>query len=116
MGRSDTKTSRAFRFILNHSQATAANVYLMLYPRPAILKAIDQNPELLRVMWGALNSLPIERLIHSGRSYGGGLHKLEPNELAKAPADELLALLPPSVFSSSPQSDLFAGSADSINL
>ena len=33
LGRSDKKNGRPFRFILNHSNATAPNVYLMLYPR-----------------------------------------------------------------------------------
>ena len=47
MGRSDTEASRAFRFILNRSRATAANVYLLLYPRSFVLKAIDDNPESL---------------------------------------------------------------------
>lgn len=115
MGRSDTKTSRAFRFFLNHSQARAANVYLMLYPKPSVLKALDKSPKLLRVLWEALNSIPIEKLIHSGRSYGGGLHKLEPKELAQTPADELVSLLPSTVFPSSSQSDLFVVSADISN-
>lgn len=112
MGRSDTKTSRAFRFILNHSQARAANVYLLLYPKPSVLKAIAERPELLRVLWKALNSMSIEMLIENGRSYGGGLHKLEPSELSQAPADGLLDLLPSTVFSSSSQSDLFVSTAD----
>jgi len=112
MGRSNTKTSRAFRFILNHSQARAANVYLLLYPKPSLLKAIAENPELLRVLWKALNSMSTEMLIENGRSYGGGLHKLEPSELSQAPADELLVSLPSTVFSASSQSDLFVSPAD----
>ncbi|MBI5474706.1 MAG: SAM-dependent DNA methyltransferase [Ignavibacteriae bacterium] len=111
MGRSDTKVARAFRFLLNHSQACAANVYLMLYPQPFLLKAIDKNPELLRRLWDALNSIPVERLIHSGRSYGGGLHKLEPKELAQASADLLMHLLPPERRQDS-QSELFDPSAE----
>ena len=108
MGRSDTKTSRAFRFILNHSQARAANVYLLLYPRPSVLSAINENPDFLTTLWKALNSIPIEMLIQNGRSYGGGLHKLEPSELSSVSADELLASLPSTVFLLSPQTDLFA--------
>jgi len=37
LGRSDNKSKRPFRFILNHSKATAANV---LYPTPAMQQAI----------------------------------------------------------------------------
>ncbi len=110
MGRSDTKASRPFRFILNHSQAKAANVYLLLYPKPLVLKALAESPELLRVLWKALNSMSIEMLIHSGRSYGGGLHKLEPSELSQAPADELLSLLPSTLNSSRSQAELFVSS------
>ena len=87
-------------------------MYLLLYPKPLVLKAIAESPELLRVLWKALNSMSIEMLIENGRSYGGGLHKLEPSELSQAPADELLASLPSTVFSSSSQSDLFVSTAD----
>ena len=38
LGRSDAQHGRPFRFILNHSQATVPNVYLMLYPRPLFMK------------------------------------------------------------------------------
>ena len=112
MGRSDTRSSRAFRFILNHSQARAANVYLLLYPKPQLLKVIAEHPELLRVLWNTLNSMSIEMLIQNGRSYGGGLHKLEPSELSHAPADDLLAILPSTVISPDSQCDLFVDATD----
>jgi hypothetical protein len=35
----------------------------------------------------------VQSLIHEGRVYGDGLHKLEPRELANAPADLLLEAL-----------------------
>ena len=44
LGRSDKKNGRPFRFILNHSEATAANVYLMLYPKEALDTAIATLP------------------------------------------------------------------------
>ena len=52
------------------------------------------RPELLRALWIALNGIPWDALLGVGRLYGGGLHKMEPKELAEAPADTLLALLP----------------------
>ena len=36
LGRSDKKNGRPFRFILNHSRATAANIYLILAQRQAL--------------------------------------------------------------------------------
>jgi hypothetical protein len=38
MGRQAQGNRSPFRFILNHSKATAPNVYLMLYPKYALKK------------------------------------------------------------------------------
>lgn len=94
MGRQDTGSGRPFRFILNHSQATAPNVYLLLYPKPNVALQIDRQPRQMKAIWQALNEIQMDILISAGRVYGGGLHKLEPNELANAPADKLLTVLP----------------------
>lgn len=82
MGRQNTRAGKPFRFILNHSQATAANVYLMLYPKPTLAALVRGEPSLLRSIWEQLNALDNDQLIAEGRVYGGGLHKLEPRELA----------------------------------
>jgi hypothetical protein len=84
MGRQDTSRGKPFRFILNHSRATATNVYLMLYPKPALEKALSHKPEQLKLVWQALNQISDEILMGEGRVYGGGLHKLEPKELGLA--------------------------------
>ncbi len=94
LGRSDTKSGRPFRFILNLSQATAANVYLLLYPKPIVANAIARNPALLPEIWRDLNDLHPDSLLSEGRVYGGGLHKLEPNELANVDAASLATLIP----------------------
>lgn len=94
MGRQGTGNSRPFRFILNHSKATAANVYLMLYPKPALEKALKVKPELVKAVWQALNKISPETLVGEGRVYGGGLYKIEPKELSNAPADSVLEVLP----------------------
>ena len=87
MGRQTGANGTPFRFILNHSKATAANVYLLLYPKPTLESELTKNPGLLRSIWQQLNQLDPETLKGEGRVYGGGLHKLEPNELANAPID-----------------------------
>lgn len=94
MGRENSKSGRPFRFILNHSQAIAANVYLLLYPKPSLAVAFEKDPLLLHRVWQVLNETPLSTLLGEGRVYGGGLQKLEPKELANVPADEILALLP----------------------
>jgi hypothetical protein len=93
MGRKSS-IGRPFRFILNHSQATAPNVYLMLYPKPALAQKINGKPEVLRTVWQVLNEIPADVLMGEGRIYGGGLHKIEPNELGNAPAGDILDILP----------------------
>ncbi|MBI5761235.1 MAG: Eco57I restriction-modification methylase domain-containing protein [Planctomycetales bacterium] len=87
MGRTTTSKGRPFRFILNHSKAVAANVYLLLYPRPKMERMIRDRPSLLRELWRYLNNLPIDSLTSEGRVYGGGLYKLEPRELANLPIE-----------------------------
>ena len=93
MGRHKSRNGKPFRFILNHSKAIASNVYLMMYPKAQLETLLSVNSELIRSVWKALNSIPIQKLIHEGRVYGDGLHKLEPRELANAPADLLLKAL-----------------------
>ena len=93
LGRSDKKTGRPFRFILNHSEATAANVYLMLYPKDALEWAITKCPQLKRLVWNYLNGIGSKEMLNEGRVYGGGLHKLVPRELGKVPAAALADLL-----------------------
>jgi len=90
MGRHKSGHGKPFRFILNHSKAIAPNVYLMMYPKARLEALISSNSELIKSVWKALNSIPMQSLIHEGRVYGDGLHKLEPRELANAPADLLL--------------------------
>lgn len=78
---------------MNRSQATAPNVYLMLYPKPSLAKLLRAKPALHEAVWQALNQIPVEALIGEGRVYGGGLYKLEPKELGNAPANALVTAL-----------------------
>ena len=94
MGRQTQGNRNPFRFILNHSKATAPNVYLMLYPKHALERELRDNPELLKTVWQALNEISPDILMGEGRIYGGGLHKIEPKELANAQADSILKILP----------------------
>jgi hypothetical protein len=94
MGRPTARSCSPFRFIRNRSQATAANVYLLLYPKPELAAALESHPGIDTAILKSLSSIRPETLTGEGRVYGGGLHKLEPSELGKVPADELLAELP----------------------
>ena len=96
LGRGDKRNGRPFRFIFNASKATAANVYLMLYPRENMLRAMREDPTLGRQVWRLLNDLCPSALLNEGRVYGGGLHKLEPKELGNVSIGRIAELLPPS--------------------
>lgn len=98
--------TKPFRFILNHSNATACNTFLLLYPKPILLHAVKRNPHSIRQAWEFLNELDGDELLGHGRVYGGGLHKLEPKELRGFPA-EILAQRLGLEFQSLPQTDLF---------
>lgn len=94
LGRSNGKSGRPFRFILNHSDATVANVYLAMYPTTRLARALKSDSTLLRRIWQTLNRIAPEQLLGEGRVYGGGLHKLEPNELANVDATAIAELIP----------------------
>ncbi|MBI3680283.1 MAG: N-6 DNA methylase [Acidobacteria bacterium] len=85
MGRS-RNGKHPFRFIWNRSQATAHNVYLMLYPKGRLRAALKKHPELEVRVFEALQRITPAQFLSEGRVYGGGLHKVEPNELAQIPA------------------------------
>ncbi len=94
LGRGDVKTGRPFRFILNNSNATVANVYLAMYPTLSLARAMKRDSTLIRRVWEVLNQITPDQLLGEGRVYGGGLHKLEPNELANVDATTIAKLIP----------------------
>ncbi|CAN2044582.1 Type II methyltransferase M.SalI [Candidatus Magnetomoraceae bacterium gMMP-1] len=89
IGRSDKEGKKPFRFVLNRSKAIVANSYLILYPKLHLEKEIDQHPELNERLLEALNQITGKAMLNEGRVYGGGMHKMEPKELANVPATEL---------------------------
>jgi len=91
---------------LNNSKATAANVYLMLYPRESIAGVLREDIDLGRRVWEFLNKICPDAMLGEGRVYGGGLHKLEPKELANVPAGTITELVP-GMASVKRQQDLF---------
>lgn len=89
MGRS-ANGKHPFRFIWNRSDATAHNVYLMLYPKGSLQEVLKNQPELAARVFEALQRVTPGQFISEGRVYGGGLHKVEPKELAQIPARDVL--------------------------
>ncbi len=94
MGRS-RNGKHPFRFLWNRSQATAHNVYLLLYPKDPLRNALTQRPELEADVFAALQSITAAHLISEGRVYGGGLHKVEPRELAQVSARRVIESVGP---------------------
>lgn len=109
MGRSTSNKVSPFRFIRNHSKATAANVYLMLYPRHRLQRIFEAYPEAIERIWRELQAITTDSLTHEGRVYGGGLHKMEPSELGNVSAERVLKVLEQFEFSKPEfQHELFA--------
>jgi len=82
--------SRPFRFIQNYSVATAANVYLLLYPKPHVTQQMTRKAN---EVFAALQAIGPEHFFSQGRVYGGGLHKMEPAELMRLPAEPIAEIL-----------------------
>jgi hypothetical protein len=89
MGRK-TEDGRPFRFYWNKSQATAANGFLLLYPKGVLKATLGSRPELHAAVLAALEGIKPDSLISEGRVYGGGLYKMEPKELAQLSAEGVL--------------------------
>lgn len=88
MGRAVNGTG-PFRFIRNRSRATIANVYLALYPLPRLRESMETDRSLIDDIWRHLTCLDADAMIKQGRVYGGGLHKIEPAELARVQIEPL---------------------------
>lgn len=93
IGRTDFDNKNPFRFILNHSKAIVTNSYLILYLKPQFAYQMEKAPELDEQLHRALNNITVKSLLDEGRVYGGGMHKLEPRELANVSASEVARLL-----------------------
>jgi hypothetical protein len=57
--------------------------------RSSCLRTRQGDPDLIRRVWEALNRVTPEQMLCEGRVYGGGLHKLEPRELANVAVPEI---------------------------
>jgi hypothetical protein len=84
MGRANNG-KHPIRFLWNRSEATAHNVYLMLYPQARLRDALNAQPDLQSSVFEALKRIDPSQVLSEGRVYGGGLHKVEPKELAQIP-------------------------------
>jgi len=62
----------------------------MLYPQGRLRDTLNAQPELQARVYEALKRISPSEVISEGRVYGGGLHKIEPKELAQIPARDVL--------------------------
>jgi len=79
-----------FRFIWNRPDGTAQNVYLMRCPKSHLQAALNNYPKLAVRVFEALQRVTPGQFISEGRVCCGGLHKVEPKELAQIPARVVL--------------------------
>ena len=93
MGRTG-EDKKPFRFLWNKSMATAHNVYLLLYTRPPLSRLLEKGRSLFKMVFDALREIDTGYIVGAGRVYGGGLHKVEPNELSLIAAESLTRVFP----------------------
>jgi hypothetical protein len=58
----------------------------MLYPKNALARMLRDHPECAADVFALLGQVTGHELRGEGRVYGGGLHKIEPNELGRISA------------------------------
>lgn len=85
MGRANGNRECPIRFFVNFSDAIVTNVFLNLYPTSSLTACLDSKRDRMIELGQALNNVPAEYILHAGRAYGGGLHKIEPRELLEVP-------------------------------
>lgn len=89
-----TSGSQPFRFIWNQSEAIAANVYLLLYPKGFLGRALRKQPGLAGAVFDGLLEIEPENFMAEGRVYGGGLYKVEPKELSAVSGQGIVDRVP----------------------
>ena len=85
LGRSNTQNDTPFRFILNNSNATAANVYLMLYPKDRVKRILQDRTELKWQVWEFLNQICPQAMLGEGRVYGRWAAQVRAQRAGKCP-------------------------------
>jgi hypothetical protein len=85
MGRKRGDAGAPIRFFLNLSRAIGANVFLHLYPKRLLKELMSHEPQRRLDVLNMLESISSSDILRNGRSYGGGLHKIEPKELLNVP-------------------------------
>jgi hypothetical protein len=93
-------------FVLNHSRATAPNLWLLMYPKPALARQIGNDYGQSVTVWGALNAIGNDEMAR-GRRIATDRSRLDPGELASVPADRIVTLYPTLVPDSRAQLNLF---------
>jgi hypothetical protein len=81
MGRNGSANKPPIRFFLNRSKGLVTNVFICLYPRPNLQRLLRADPAREVELLYTLNAISPANIEKAGRSYGGGLQKVEPKEL-----------------------------------
>lgn len=93
MGRG-SHDKQPFRFIWNRTRAIATNLYLMLYAQNGLATMLRRHPKRAADVHALLGQVTGHELRGEGRVYGGGLHKIEPCELARISATSFVERWP----------------------